>query len=134
MASFVTRPPTMPTTLAAAKLHMPGLLRTDPGSKQLLWFGLMRHQTLGTNNPHQALRHDAIQGRDKTISVDTHMQKTTEYIENIVGMHAGQDEMARQRRLNRNLCRLRIANFTDQDLVRIVAQDRAQAARKIEPL
>ena len=45
-------------------------------------------------------------------------------------MYRREHEVAGQRRLNRNLRGFFVANFSDHDLVRIVAQDRAQAARE----
>ena len=62
------------------------------------------------------------------------MGKAAEHIEHIVGVHSGEDEVAGQCRLHRDLCRFRIADFADHDLIRVVAQNRAQAAREGEAL
>jgi hypothetical protein len=44
------------------------------------------------------------------------------------------DQVARQRRLNRDLRGLGVADFADHDLVRVVTQNRPQAARKRQAL
>ena len=45
-------------------------------------------------------------------------------------MDGCENQVVGQRRLNCDLRRLFVANFADHDLVRVVAQNRAQAARK----
>ena len=49
-------------------------------------------------------------------------------------MDSREDEMTGKRRLNGNLGGFRITYFADHDLVRIVAKDGAQSARKRQSL
>ena len=55
-------------------------------------------------------------------------------VEHVVGVHGGEHQVAGERRLHRDLGGLRVADLAHHDLVRVVAQDRAQAAREGEAL
>ena len=85
-------------------------------------------------HPHQALRQDAVQGRNETVGIDAHVHETADHIEHVVGVHRGKHQVAGQRRLHRDLRGFRVADLADHDLVRVVAQNRAQAARKGQSL
>src|SRR5882724_10201312 len=60
------------------------------------------------------------------------MCKSTQHVENVVGVHTGEYQMPRERRLNGNLSGFAVANLADQYLVRVVAQDRPQTTSKGE--
>jgi hypothetical protein len=49
-------------------------------------------------------------------------------------VHGGEHQVAGQRRLHGDLRRLGVADLADHDLVRVVAQDGAQAAREGQAL
>src|SRR6185369_11009003 len=63
-----------------------------------------------------------------------HVQEAADQVERVVGVHGGEHQVAGERRLDGDLRRLRIADLAYHDLVGIVAQDRAQAAREGEAL
>src|ERR1700685_4563274 len=87
-----------------------------------------------TNQPHQPLRQNAIQCRNKVVRLDAHVQKAPNYIDDVIGVNRGENQVAGKGRLNGNLRRFRVADFAHHDLVGIVAQNRAQAAGKGETL
>jgi hypothetical protein len=51
-------------------------------------------------------------------------------IDNIVCVNSGEDQMARQRRLNRYLGGFLVSDFADHHLVRVVAKYRSKSARE----
>src|SRR5258708_5865748 len=83
-------------------------------------------------DPHQALRRYAVQGAHKTVRIQPHMQETADHVEDVVGMYRGEHQMSGQRGLHRDLRGFRIANLAHHDLIRVMAQDGSQAARKGE--
>src|SRR5882724_1495662 len=89
---------------------------------------------LYADDTYESLREYARQRRYETVGIHSHVQEAAYHVKHVVGMHRGKHEMAGQCRLNRDLCSLRIANLTHHDLVRIVAQNGAQAAREGQPL
>src|SRR5262249_41568904 len=60
-------------------------------------------------------------------------QKTADDVNDVVGVHRGENEVSGQCRLDSNLRSLFVTNFADHDLVRIMAQNRSQAAGKGQP-
>ena len=86
------------------------------------------------HEPHQALRDDAVQRRGEAVGIGVHVQEAADQVEHVVGVHRREHEVAGERRLDGDLGRLRVADLAHHDLVRVVAQDRAQAAREGEPL
>jgi len=49
---------------------------------------------IGTNHADKALRHDAVQGRDKVIRFDAHVDEPTDDIGHVVGVYRGENEVA----------------------------------------
>src|SRR5713226_42799 len=89
---------------------------------------------VSADQAHKALRQDAIESRDKVVRVDPHIQESPKYVDNIIRVNRREDEVACERRLNGDLCRLHIANFSDHDLVGIVTQNRPKTARESQSL
>ena len=85
-------------------------------------------------HPHQALRHDAVQGRDKGVGVHRHVLKAAQHVKHIVGVHGREHQVAGERRLHGNLGGFGVADFADHDLVGVVPQNGAQAQRKGQAL
>src|SRR5688572_20337738 len=83
---------------------------------------------------HQALREHAVQRGDEVVEIDLHVQEAAQNVDDVVRVNGGEDEVAGQRRLHGDLRGLFVADLTDHDLVRIVAEDRAQTAREREAL
>src|SRR5713101_1087400 len=89
---------------------------------------------LRTNHAHQALRHDAIQGGDEIIRLNTHVDEASDDVGHVVGVDRGEDQVAGESGLNGDLRGFLVADFADHDLVRIVAQDGTQAASESQAL
>ncbi len=75
---------------------------------------------------NQPLRQYAKQAGGQKIGLDAHVGQTRHGARRVVGMQRCQHQMAGKRRLHGNLRRFQIADFTDHDHVRILAQQRAQ--------
>src|ERR1051325_10499537 len=88
----------------------------------------------GANQTNETLRQHTVERRHEVIGIDAHIQKTSDYVDDVVGMYGGEDEVPRQRRLNGYLGCLGVADFADHDFIRVVAQDGAQAPRKRQAL
>ena len=80
----------------------------------------------GTEDADEALGEDAVEGRDEAVGIDLHVDEAADDVEDVVGVDGGEDEMAGQGGLDGDLGRLRVADLPDHDLVRVVAEDRAQ--------
>src|ERR1700733_4121104 len=76
----------------------------------------------------QALREDAIQRGDEIVGFDAHVDEATDDVGAIVGVHGGENQVAGERGVDGDLRGFLVADFADHDLVRVVAQDGAQAA------
>ena len=92
--------------------------------------GMIRLGAMRAVHAHQALRQDAVQRGDETVGVHAHVHEAADHVEHVVGVHGGEHQVAGQRRLHGDLRGFRIADLAHHDLVRVVAQDRAQAARE----
>ena len=88
----------------------------------------------GAKHTNQTLRQHAVQTGNEIVGLDAHVQKPANHVDNVVRVYRGKNQMARKRRLNGNLRRFGVADFTDHDFVRVVAQDRAQASREGQSL
>ena len=75
------------------------------------------------DHPHEPLRQDAIESRDEVVGIDAHVQKTAQHIHNVIRVNGREDKVAGQRRLNCNLRRFHITNFSYHDFVRIVPEN-----------
>src|SRR5437870_10040376 len=87
-----------------------------------------------TQHADQKLSEHAVQRRHEVVRLDAHVQKAANYVDDVVRVDRGEHEVAGQRGLNGNLRRFFVTNFADHDLVRIVAQNRAQPAREGQTL
>ena len=84
--------------------------------------------------PHQPLGQHAVERRHELVGLDAHVQEAAEHVEHVVGVDGREHQVAGQRRLDGDLRGLRVADLADHDLVGVVTQDRAQAARERQPL
>ena len=96
--------------------------------------GLDRPLAGRADQAHQPLGQDAVQRRDEVVRLDVHVQEAADDVDHVVGVDRGEDQVAGQRRLDGDLRRLLVADLADHDLVRVVAQDRAQPAGEGQPL
>src|SRR5208282_5107944 len=80
------------------------------------------------DDPHQALRQNTVQRRDKVVRLDAHVQEAPEHVHHVIGVDGGEHEVARQRRLDGDLGGFVVANFAHHDLVRVMTQDGTQTA------
>src|SRR5260370_14275834 len=86
------------------------------------------------NHADQTLRHDAVQSGDEVVRFDAHVDETADDVRDVVGVDGGENQVAGERRLDSDLRGFLVADFANHDLVRVVAKDGAQAARKGQAL
>ena len=86
------------------------------------------------DHPHQPLRQNAIQRRNEIVGLDAHVQEAADHVDHVVGVDGSENQVAGQRGVDGDLRCLRVADLAHHDLVRIVAQDGAQAAGERQPL
>ena len=82
----------------------------------------------------QALRENAVQRGDEVIGLDADVQEAAEHVDHVIGVDRGEDQVAGERRVDGDLRGFLIADFADHDLIGIVTQDGAQAAREGQAL
>ena len=80
--------------------------------------------------PHQALRDDGEQVRGHEIRRDAEAEQAVNRRNGVVRVQRAEDEMAGFRRLHGDFGGFGVADFADENDVRVLAQNRAQAARK----
>src|SRR5277367_4516923 len=80
------------------------------------------------NGAYQPLGKDAVERGNKIVSFHSHIEKTSQHVDHVVGMDGGEHQVTGQRGVDGNLCCFLVADFAHQDLVRVMAQNGAQAA------
>ncbi len=128
LAALVARPPAAGAAPARTELKARGVADQGLGQQNGVWHVVRR--TVGAVHPHQTLRNDAIECGHQAVGIHAHVGEAAEHVEHVVGVHRGQHQVAGEGGLYRDLRGLAVADFADHDLVRVVAQDGAQAARK----
>src|SRR6266851_1967845 len=86
------------------------------------------------NQTYEPLRQNAVQGRNKVVRLDTHVQEASQHVDHVVRVYRGEYQVSGQRRVDGGLSRFLVADFADHDLVGIVTQNGTQAARKGQAL
>src|SRR5258708_6363549 len=108
--------------------------RIDAGLLQFLGRIFFWPLAIRTDHANEPLRHDAVQRGDKVIRLDAHVDEAADDVGNVVGVDGGENEVAGECGLDGDLGGFLIADFANHDLVRVMSQDGAQAARKGETL
>src|ERR1700674_585260 len=91
--------------------------------------GIVRFRGAGfENQPHQPLRQNAVQSRNEVVRLNAHVEKAPNDIDHVISVDSCENQVTGERGLNRDLRRLRVADFPNHDLVGIVTQDGAQSA------
>src|SRR5437870_12987999 len=50
----------------------------------------------GTEHPDQTLREHTVQGRNKVVRLDAHVQEASNHVDDVVGVNSGEHEVAGQ--------------------------------------
>src|SRR5258708_2537598 len=127
---MITRAAAFDTAFPFAKFHVAPLLRDQPAGLQGFVGILHFAAAMRADDAYQPLRQNAIQGGDKVVRLHAHIQEASQHVDYVIGVHSGEYQVAGQRGLDGNLRGFRVADFADHDLVRVVTQNRAQAAGK----
>ena len=83
-----------------------------------------------TEAPHETLGHCGRDGRTKNIGINPHIDETGEGASGVVGVQCGEDEVARKRCIDGGRSHFAVADLTDHDDVRVLAQCGAQTFGK----
>src|SRR6266568_688230 len=86
------------------------------------------------DDANQPLGQDAVQGADKVVWLDAHVDEAADDVGHVVGVNSGEEQVAGERGLDGDLRGFLVADFAHHDLVRIVAEDGTQTARESKPL
>ena len=81
----------------------------------------------------QALRDDALHRGGDLVAGDADVDEASDGARRVVGVERGEHEVAGERRLDRDLRRLAVADLADEDDVRVLAHDGAQRRAEGEP-
>ena len=92
--------------------------------------GIVRLFAMRTQHADEALREHGFERRGDEIRLDAHVHEPGERAGRVVGVQRGENQVAGERRLHRDLRGFGVANFADENHVRVVAQNRAQPARE----
>ena len=82
----------------------------------------------------QALGQNAVQRGNEVVGFDADVQEAAEHVDHVVGVNGGEDQVAGERGVDGDLGGFLIADFADHDLIGIVPQDGAEAAREGQAL
>ena len=82
----------------------------------------------------EALGEDAVEGGDEVVGFDAHVEEAAEDVDDVVGVDGGEDEVAGEGGVDGDLRGFGVADFADEDLVGVVAEDGAEAAGEGEAL
>src|SRR5689334_15599681 len=118
-----------------AALPFPDLDRSAGVARDLahrLEADLGRAAALAANFTHEALREHAEERRGEEVVLDAHLEETRDGARRVVRVQRREDEVAGERRLDRDLGRLGVADLADHDDVGVLADDRAQTAGERE--
>ena len=87
---------------------------------------LVRFAALAAQPPHQALGHDQQHRGGDVEGRHAHVGQAGQGLGGVVGVQGGQHQVARLRRLDRDLRRLQVADLTHHNDVRVLTQEGAQ--------
>ena len=123
------------TALAAAGGFENSLVRRDAkfGLEGLRPGGKIRLLAVRAQHADEALGQHGFEGGGDEIRLHSHVDQAREGPGGVVGVERGEYQMPGERRLHRDLGGLGVADFADQNNVRVVAQNRPEPARKGEP-
>ena len=100
---------------------------------ELVGVGLVRLLAVRAEHAHEALREDADDRRAHEERLDAHVDQARDGAGGVVRVDRREHEVTRERRVDRDLDRLLVADLADHDDVRILAQEGAERAREGEP-
>src|SRR2546427_8758599 len=94
---------------------------------------LRRPAALRAHLAHQALGEHPEQRGGEQVVLHPHLEETRHGARRVVGVQGREDEAAGERRLDRDLGRLGVADLAHHDDIGVLADDRAQPVREGEP-
>ena len=81
---------------------------------------------------HEALGADQVHRAGDEERLDAHVHQAVDGARRVVGVQRGEHQVAGERRLDRDFRGLEVADFADQDDVRVLAQEGAQRRGEVE--
>src|ERR1039458_630251 len=120
---------------AAADGLVNNLVRRDAELQleRLRPFGSVRLFAVRAQHANEALREHGFERRGDEIRLDAHVHEPRQRAGSVIRMQRGENKVAGERRLHRDLCGFGVTDFADENHVRVVAQNRAQPAREGQP-
>src|SRR6185437_2937927 len=106
----------------------------EPAGPQRLIVIMNRVHAIFADCAHEPLGKNAVQRGNEVINLYAHVEEAPQHVDNVVGVDGGEDQMPGKGGVDRDLRGFLVTDFAHQDLVRIVTQNRAEAAREGQPL
>ena len=119
---------------ALAELKAAPLVRIHAAGQQNALVISNGARAVFADGAHQPLSQNAVERGNEVVDLDAHIHKAAQHIHHVVGVDGGKHQVPGQGGVDGDLRRLVVADFAHQNLVRVVAQDRPQPARKGKPL
>ena len=104
----------------------------SPSSCELEVLGRVRVLAVRAEDAHEALREDADDARAEQERLGAHVDGARDGARGVVRVDRREHEVTRERRVDRDLERLRVADLADHDDVGVLPEERAQRARERE--
>src|SRR5581483_5970504 len=117
---------------AFAEIEGAPLLRIEAGGEQGVLVIVNGADAVLADGTNQPLGQDAVECGDEVVGLDAHVEEAAEYVDHVVGVDGGEDQVAGERRIDGDLGGFLVTDFADEDLVGIMAQDGAQSAGERE--
>ena len=86
------------------------------------------------DDAHQPLRQHGDQRRSEQVILHAHVDQARDGARGVVGVQGGEDQVAGQGGLDRDIGGFAVADFADHDHVRILAHDVAQPDANVRPI
>src|SRR5690242_8139373 len=134
LAPLVARAAALPAAASQTESERARLRYAEAGLLEELGLGPVVLDAVRADQAHQALREYRVQRGNEAEKVHAHVHEAPDHVEDVIGVDRGEHQVSGERRLHGDVGGFRIAYLAHHDLVRIVAQDGAQAAREGQPL
>src|SRR6266436_4250951 len=123
-----SRPRALDAALPLVQRNLRPLLRVQTARLEHVIRIMHSHPAGIADDSYQPLRQNTVQRRHKVVRLDAHVQEAPQHVHYVIGVDGCEHEVTRERRLDRDLRGLVIANFAHHDFVRVVTQNGTQTA------
>src|SRR6266403_1749284 len=131
-AALVAALVTGSAAFAVVNLGSLGLFGSVPSVDQCLLRNLQLFLAVRTDAPHETLRANQVHRRGHEKRLDTHVHQAADGRRRVVGVQRREHQVSRERGLDSDFRRFKVANLADQNDVGILAQEGAERGGKVQ--